>query len=156
MPKLFRPDGTYLITHYDCWRSMTIDYAEFTSQMLAANGLGSVDVLVQIEQCLFRLPWTLRIDWTLRTTPSHHRRVGSVVQRRDGDRVLSTHPSPARGEIRARGWGHYGDRVVVNACSQDPLISISEPISVDKHLDLTWDALAVEVERRQREIAERA
>jgi hypothetical protein len=145
-----RPDGTWLKTHYDCWRFMNMDFSAFCLHALAMDGPACIEAMLTVEDLLYRLPWTLSVDWHLGypVLAAVPRQQQSLLPPRP-DRKLR----PIAGHVTSSGWSHARDgKLWIWPDAHTPVYEKLGGLDV-MYGELTLDTLAVEVERRQREVA---
>jgi hypothetical protein len=143
-----RPDGTWLRTHYDCWRFMTMDFSDFCPHAVAMDGPGCIESMLAVEEFLFDLPWTISVDWHLSYAPTAIANPHAQSnQPRRPDRKLR----PIGGSLVGYGWPHRPRfKIWLFPDPQAPIYEQSGGHDIT-YGELTWDTLAVEIERRQRE-----
>jgi hypothetical protein len=145
-----RPDGTWLKTHYDCDRFMNMDFSAFCLHALAMDGPGCIEAVISVEDLLYRLPWTLAVDWHLgySVLAAAPRQQQSHLPPRP-DRKLR----PIAGQVTSPGRSHVRDgKLWIWPDAHTPVYEQLGGLDVT-YGDLTLDTLAVEVERREREAA---
>jgi hypothetical protein len=143
-----RPDGTWLKTHYDCWRFMSMDFSDFCVYAMAMDGPACIEAMLSVEDLLYRLPWTISVDWHLCYAPM-------TETNRHSQSNLPPRPDrlrrPIGGNITGHKWPHKPRfKLWLFPDPQAPIYEQSGGQDIT-YGELTWETLAVEVERRQRE-----